>query len=256
MNLNRKRAAHNDGERVSSVQPRARQEYVKHMGGVDVADQRLGAHSHDHKPMTFFWRRIFDQKFAQAISNAYLLFAAWAGELAIQCTAALDAATAHGGVGDAGEGEDGVEGQHGCDLSVAELEEFQLLVKKSLKMERVQWDRRLANHLMSLCAVGNVDKGARRTSPVVEPYLASGAKSVKVCNGGTCTTSSGSKSRYKAARTRGVCWCNVCSDLQGKARALHLCTSCQKTPEAHVAAAAAAAKKKYTPISWAVLGAA
>ena len=48
------------------------------MGGVDVADQGLSAQAHVRKPMTSFWRRVFDQKFSQAVSNAYLLFAAWA----------------------------------------------------------------------------------------------------------------------------------------------------------------------------------
>ncbi|CAB1112025.1 unnamed protein product [Ectocarpus sp. CCAP 1310/34] len=49
-----RRAANNNGEKVSSQQPLARKEYVKNMGGVDVADQRLSAHAHTHRPMTFF----------------------------------------------------------------------------------------------------------------------------------------------------------------------------------------------------------
>ncbi|CAB1097497.1 unnamed protein product [Ectocarpus sp. CCAP 1310/34] len=69
-----KRAADHNGEKVSSSQPLARKEHVKNMGGVDVADQWLGAHAHTHRPMTFFWRRVFDQKFSQAVSNAWFLF--------------------------------------------------------------------------------------------------------------------------------------------------------------------------------------
>ena len=30
---------------------------------------RRMSHSHEHRPQTFFWRRVFDQKFAQATSN-------------------------------------------------------------------------------------------------------------------------------------------------------------------------------------------
>ncbi|CAM9603536.1 unnamed protein product, partial [Pylaiella littoralis] len=59
-----------NGQVLTSKQPVARFDYVGGMGGVDVADQRLNAHAHDHKPMTYFWRRVFDQKLQQAISNA------------------------------------------------------------------------------------------------------------------------------------------------------------------------------------------
>ena len=60
----------------------ARYDYVMKMLGVDVADQRLGAHAYVHKPMTYFWPRVFDQKLAQAISNGYLLFARLGGSVA------------------------------------------------------------------------------------------------------------------------------------------------------------------------------
>ena len=40
--------------------------------------------------------------------------------------------------------------------------------------------------------------------------------------------------------------------FEGKSKALHLCSRCQKVYTAHVEAArVAAAKKKYAPISWA-----
>ena len=41
------------GEPIVSVQPVARYDYVM-MLGVDVADQRLGAHAHVHRPMPYF----------------------------------------------------------------------------------------------------------------------------------------------------------------------------------------------------------
>ena len=72
------------GEPIVSVQPVALYDYVMKMLGVGVADQRLDAHAHVHKPMTYFWRRVFDQKLAQAISNAYLPFARWAEVLLTQ----------------------------------------------------------------------------------------------------------------------------------------------------------------------------
>ena len=70
---------------VDGIQPYLRFIYVKYMGGVDLADQYLMSHSHEHRPQTFFWRRVFDQKFAQATSNAYLLFAKWAEDLLAEC---------------------------------------------------------------------------------------------------------------------------------------------------------------------------
>ena len=77
------------GEPIVSVEPVARYDYVMKMLGVEVADQRLGAHAHVHKPMTYFWRRVFDQKLAQAISNAYLLFARRAEVLLTLCKGVL-----------------------------------------------------------------------------------------------------------------------------------------------------------------------
>lgn len=250
----RRRAARNSGSGVSSSQPRARLEYVAKMGGVDVADQRLGAHSHDHKPMTFFWRRVFDQKLAQAISNAYLIFAAWAGILAAQCEAALAAlvvADGGEGVGGAAAGGGEVTDESESDLSREELEEFSKLLKKCLAMERVTWDQRLSTHLMALCNVGHVDAGGRRTAEVVQSYNSKGAKSARLCTGGLCFKPQQSRVRYSAARTKGVCWCNVCSGKKGRSRALHLCKTCHGVPTAHIAAAAAADGKKYNAVQWA-----
>ena len=59
----------------------------------------------------------------------------------------------------------------------------------------------------------------------------------------------------------GVCFLGRCdvkthlassTKFEGKSKALHLCSRCQKVDTAHVEAArVAAAKKKYAPISWA-----
>ena len=70
---------------VDGIQPSLRFIYVKYMGGVDLADQYLMSHFHQHRPQTYFWRRVFDQKFAQATSNAYLLFVKWATDLLDEC---------------------------------------------------------------------------------------------------------------------------------------------------------------------------
>ena len=96
-----------------------------------------------------------------------------------QCTAASESATED----EAQEGERGAV-VNVCVCTAPELKEFEALLKKDLKMERVQWDQRLANHLMSLCAVDHIDKGARRTAEVVHPYLVNGARSLKDAMGG------------------------------------------------------------------------
>ena len=73
LSLARKRARGLGAGMVDGIQPYLRFIYVKYMGGVDLADQYLMSHFHQHRPQTYFWRRVFDQKFAQATSNAYLL---------------------------------------------------------------------------------------------------------------------------------------------------------------------------------------
>ena len=165
--------------------------------------------------------------------------------LATQCTPALESATEDG----AQEGEGGAV-VDGCVLTALELKEFQALLKEALKVNRVQWD--LANHLMSLRAVGHIDKGVRRKAEVVHQYLVNGARSPKVCHGKTCAKKTAGTSRYTGTRTCGVLWCCVYTKFEGKAKALHLCSRCQKVDTAHVTAArVAAAKKNYAPISWA-----
>ena len=129
---------------------------------------------------------------------------------------------------------------NGEDLNTDEVSEMITLLGKMIAMERTVWNRRLSTHLMSLCQVGNINSGARRTTPVVvASYNSVGAVSPRVCLGGHCKPRT-DKSNYKSARTTGVCWCNVCSNDQGKARALHLCKQCKGIDAAHVAAAAAA----------------
>ncbi|CAN0248363.1 unnamed protein product [Pylaiella littoralis] len=194
--------------------------------------------------MTYFWRRVFDQKLQQAISNAYLLFCTWAELLHAQCKVILVSRTEGGDAASAGATAES------DDLTVGELEEFVGHVKYMIKMERAHWDRRLARILMAQCNLGHEDHGARRTRKVVPQYSSTGATTAKVCRGGVCRKPAGSTSLYRSARTHGVCWCGICSDGKGTARAVHLCKKCKESPAAHVAAAADA-NRNYTPINWA-----
>ncbi|CAN0417742.1 unnamed protein product [Pylaiella littoralis] len=177
---------------MTSEQPIARADYVRNMGGVDVADQRLSSHDHVHKPMTFFWRRVFDQKLQQAISNAYLFFLMWAEVLLAQCKVML---------AERAEGSDAAE----SDLTVEELEEFISGLVKMMRTDRKTWDTRLACLLMVKCSVGHENKGARRTRKVVPVYDSKGARSVKVCRGGLCSKHSDPTAHCNSKRARGVC---------------------------------------------------
>ena len=85
LSLGRKRARGLGAGMVDGIQPSLRFIYVKYMGGVDLADQYLMSHFHQHRPQTYFLRRVFDQKFAQATSNAYLLFVKWATDVLDEC---------------------------------------------------------------------------------------------------------------------------------------------------------------------------
>lgn len=218
---------------VDGLQPYLRYIYVKYMGGVDLADQYLMSHAHQHRPQTFFWRRVFDQTFAQATSNAYLLFVKWAGDLLEECKleiqelttaveagpaavaartvakrAAMTAASAVvatapdmrtgpevGGPGAPPAGTRAAEGTLGegggtatavpAPLSLEELAEYLTLLRKVSAMERVRWDQRLADELMSRCQVGHAEQGGRRVErPVMVGRTILRAQSPHVSAGG------------------------------------------------------------------------
>ena len=215
------------------------------MGGVDVADQRLSVHAHDHKPTTFFWRRVFDQKFYQSVSNAYLLFSVWGEELQEECKTIL----AKGNFAGASDGE-AVE-EEGCELDKTELEEFLRQLGRLQRTDRKVWHYRLANLLLAKCEVGNTSKGGRRIRRAVPQYSSNGAKSARVCRGGLCERDQSNPSRYRTKRTLGVCWCHTCSNGKGMQGAVHLCTACQKFVQGHAAASEWAKSKSFCPVRWA-----
>ncbi|CAN0400163.1 unnamed protein product [Pylaiella littoralis] len=138
----------------------------------------------------------------------------------------------------------------GGDLTLVELEELSAGLARMIKTERVDWDTRLAYILMAKCGVGHKNKGGRRTYKEVPLYDGNGAKSVKVCRGGTCVNGDDPTARFKSKRTRGVCWCSICSNGLGKMRAVHLCKQCRASTQGHVAAALEA-DRHYTAINWA-----
>lgn len=255
-----------NGVKVNGWQPLARFDYVTGMGGVDVADQRLLSHMHSHKPMTFFWRRVFDQKLHQAISNAFLIYLAWLDVLIARVNLLLASNPgANGGSGESAgggvqSGEAAEGGGEDAPLSKAELTEFASLIGKLRKMERATWDRKLSIHLMSMCNIGHPDQGGRRTTQqsTREKYDSSAAK-----NGRLCWGSEGCKAKgdgtFVRVKTEGVCWCHTCTKGQGVAKAVYLCRACSLKPEAHVFAGArlstrtvSGKRRKLMGVDWAL----
>lgn len=107
----------------------------------------------------------FGPKFANTIKDSNRLFKKWAKVSLNQCKEALKARSdgiqrggggAEGGGGEGGEAaRGGGGGAEGEDLSVKQLKDFERLLTKLTKMERVAWDQRLGTHLMALCDVGS-----------------------------------------------------------------------------------------------------
>lgn len=115
-------------------------DYVRWMGGVDSADQQNGSHTHDHKAYTNFWRRMFDAKIEQALTNAFLIFRKWVERLTKEVEGRVLTC--------AGEALE--------DLGKASTE-----LARLAKVERAVWDENMATMLMAKCNVGSVNKGGR-----------------------------------------------------------------------------------------------
>lgn len=59
------------------MQPPARFAYVENTLAVDAADQRNAANVRDHRPLSFYWRRVVDHNLSQCCTNAHLLGVRW-----------------------------------------------------------------------------------------------------------------------------------------------------------------------------------
>ena len=148
-----------------------------------------------------------------------------------------------------------------------EIAEYLTLLQKIRAIERVQWDQRLADELMSRCQVGHAEQGGRRIQRpvIVATYHNKTAESARVCWGDRCRTRK--KARYDGdnrTKTSGLCWCDICSFGKRKRGAVYLCKTCnegkdsngRRTNAGHKAAAAARVAdlqvKKAWVIKWAI----
>lgn len=189
-------------------QPHMRMDYVREMGGVDTADQQNGSHYHDHKSYNNHWRRVFDAKLCQLLTNAFLIFRKWVHSLMSQVAAEM-------------EREDGA-------MFVEDLVKAQGALEKLRKMERAVWDEMLSEILMAKCNVGSIKKGGRgkQTEDPTQPVWGSVAlKSSRRCMRPECK-----------ARTRKGCTCKKYCTKKGKSGVL-MCAKCFRDDKSHAAAA-------------------
>lgn len=183
--LRRKFAKGLGGLKVTLQQPWMRLWYVKYMGGVDTSDQMCTAHCNDHRPLKYYWRRVFKQIFFQAIVNAYLLFTLWVNAMISRV--------------------DGLLATELVDDERKQLVEVQARLEVLAKIERGSWDTALAEHLMSRCQIGHATGGGSRTRrPASVPeqpgnWVPDCFEGVSSCFAGACKK-----------RTKGGCRCSRC----------------------------------------------
>lgn len=201
------RAKGRKGKALDLQQPWMRKDYVYKMLGRDLADQQNGSHTHDHKSYTNFWRRVFDAKIEQSLTNGFLVFRKWVELLTREVKAKMPLAS----------GEDLPE----LDVAAKELERLS-------KVERAVWDEEMATLLMAKCDVGKPNKGGRppasdsdKQDPVERGWGSISLKNGRVCLNPICKTKSNKGCSCKKFCTRG--------DVSG----VLMCLKCSKNPESH-----------------------
>jgi len=181
-------------------------DYVKFMGGVDSADQQNGSLAHDHKSVTNHWRRVFDAKIEQALTNAFLLFRKWVQLLLQEVDIRL------------------------AECSVEDIEIFEK-AKKELtrlsKLERCDWSQGMAEMLMGRCQIGNVGKGGRRLGKktAVSSWGSIRLETARQCMNPQC----------KARSTKGCACDKYCT--KGMDYGVLMCQKCNKDDRKHALAA-------------------
>lgn len=188
-----------------------RKDYVLKMLGVDLADQQNGSHTHDHKAYANFWRRVFDAKIEQALTNSFLVFRKWVELLIREEEARIPLAPG-------GELED-------LDRASTELTRLS-------KVERAVWDEEMATLLMAKCNVAKPNKGGRppaedKKDPAERAWGSVTVKSGRLCLNPSC-------------KTRSIKGCS-CEEFctRGDDSGVLMCQKCSKNPDSHKRAAKA-----------------
>eukprot|EP00752_Nemacystus_decipiens_P016861 g15093.t1 len=207
-----------NGKALDLQQPWMRMDYVLKMGGVDLADQQNGSHTHDHKSYTNFWRRVFDAKVEQSLTNAFLVFRKWVDLLLREL-----------------EADEPLNKKFDVE-EVEESERALAALTRLSKVERAVWDEAMATLLMSKCARKNpskkVNKGGRRPASEKKPPAPPRWGSVTLKSGRRCL-----KPGCKTRSTKG-CTCEEFCTRGGDSGVL-MCEKCWKDPSSHEEAAIA-----------------
>lgn len=208
--LSRLKAKGRAGKHVELEQPQMRMEYVRYMGGVDRADQQNESHYHDHKSYTNHWRRVFDAKIMQMLTNTFLVFRMWVRHLLSEVEARMSA-------------EPSLDEWVDLDQAKAELTRLS-------KKERAVWDEELSEILMKRCDVGTVRKGGKaprsqHPKPSKTGWGSVELKSGRLCMNPACQT-----------RTKKGCTCPEFCTF-GVDKGVLMCLKCFKNKESHKAAA-------------------
>ena len=136
--------ARRGAEDEARTQPGMRVAYGGNMGGVDTADQQNGSHTHDHKSYNNHWRRVFEQKIEQSLTNAYLLFKKHLARLKFEAGNRLD------------DSDESTKCK--LDRAIRELDRL-------AKLERADWDELLCTALMAMCNAGSERTGGKQVRP-------------------------------------------------------------------------------------------
>lgn len=195
------------------------------MGGVDVSDQLVTAYIPNHKPMGFYWRRVFEQHFQLTLGNGWLVFLAWLTHMSKRVAEELKKMGSE-------NSDPGARVREGpsAGLTRKNLEDIRAQLKTLARVERSRWLRSLSMNLRLRCRRGDADAGGSRLSV---PRPSSGAEpreeratweqplaSVRECNHPDCN-----------AETKGACRCEVCTSYSGCG--VVMCKSCFCNAERH-----------------------
>lgn len=208
------------------------------MGGVDIADQYNGYYQIQHRSISYFWRRVFEQKLAQAASNAWLLFVLWITETIKMIKDEIEVSEEAGH-----KAEDQTDEGSQLKALALELDDFKALKRK----KRADWMRSLSKHLMSHSTQGCTARGGRRrrSSAVPIPKVErrqnrrpepTGVASRHHCECPDCSGSPnprpGVNKRPRGAKVSTACFCEPCASVGG----VVICKVCYASEAKHEAA--------------------
>ena len=222
------------------------------MGGADKADQYNSFYAFLHRAYWYFWRRVFEQKIQQSITNAWLMFVAWRQSLDFSGVVITDsdrdvvrAELAEQASVAAGEVD-------AADVDKEIRARFETAVKYVCNVNRRRWTEDVYAHLITFCQEGSVPP-SRKTSRVgkqneVEQNDGGGSLEGDVgamsgpqlqaiqtrrrCSNSNCQPTSHRAKDGSKATTYEACGCLLCGP-----EGVPMCKTCFNTSHDEIAAA-------------------